>query len=49
MQSFWYIHVAVSDDYTQQATSDISGPTFHIDARYMVINWKRMPDILAIY
>ena len=36
------------DDYTEYVTSDISGPTFHINARYMLINGKRMIDILAI-
>ena len=36
------------DDYTKQVKSDTSGPTFHISARYMLINGQRMLDILAI-
>ena len=41
-------NLAVRDHYTEQVTSDISGPTSHINARYMVINGQRMLDILAI-
>ena len=51
MQSFWYIHdihLAVRNDYTEQTTSDISVPSFHIHARYMLINGQGMLDVLAI-
>ena len=42
------IHLSVRDDYIELATSDISAPSFHINARYMLINGQRMPDILAV-
>ena len=42
------IHLAVRNNYTEQATSDISASSFHINARYMLINGQGMPDILAI-
>ena len=37
------------DDYTEQATSDISAPSFHINARYILLNDQRMPDIADIF
>ena len=51
MQFFWDIHdihLAVRDDYDEQATSDNSAPSFHINARYMLINGQRILDTLVI-
>ena len=51
MQSFWDIHdihLAVRDDYDEQATSDNSAPSFHINASYMFVNGQRILDILVI-
>ena len=36
------------DDYTEQATSGISAPSFHVNARYMLINGQRLHDIFAV-
>ena len=35
-------------DYNEQAASDISAPSFHINARYMLIIGQRMPDLLEV-